>query len=358
MTSPLPPGSVIGILGGGQLGRMTALAAANLGYQAYVYCLNKDDPAAQVCARSIVGQYDDEDALRSFAAMCDVITLEFENIPTETLQFLENIISVRPHHKVLAVTQSRLEEKGFAKESGFETASYQAVRSISDLRQATKEIGCPSILKTNRFGYDGKGQVRIEEDTDLVEAWESLQTDEAILEGFVEFDKEVSIIVARSSIGEIKMFPVTENIHVNHVLSESIVPTTVAPEVLSEVEKKLVKLVEKMDLNGLLAIEFFVSKSGTFLVNEMAPRPHNSGHWTMDGCMTSQFEQLVRAVCGLPLGSTKALGKVKMKNILGPDDKNWEAYIKDAHAKLHLYGKSDSKPGRKMGHVTYLELDQ
>ena len=354
MANPIPPNSVIGIFGGGQLGRMTAAAAAHLGYQTCVFCDSDDEPAAQIATHLVLADYDDEEALQTFAEICDVVTLEFENVPVAALDVIEKTIPVRPNRKVLEVTQARLMEKDFARKNGFQTAPYAAVKSVADLEKAVAEIGAPAVLKTNRFGYDGKGQVKINADTNLAEAWESLQTDEAILEGFITFEKEVSIIIARNPSGDVKFFPVTENKHENHILSESIVPTQVDAAQLENVHTSLKKLAEDMDLCGLLAIEFFVCKNGEFLLNEMAPRPHNSGHWTMDGCVTSQFEQLVRAVCDLPLGDTNPHGRAVMKNILGPDDQDWEKILQDGQAKLHLYGKLESKPGRKMGHINFV----
>ena len=298
MSDVLAPGSVIGIIGGGQLGRMTALAAAPLGYRCHIFTPEEDSPAAQVAEKTTVAAYEDEKALAEFAASVDVITYEFENIPVDTVQRLSELVPVRPQPSVLAVSQHRVAEKDFARDAGAQTAPYRHVTGLEQL---------PAVLKTCRFGYDGKGQIKITAETDLAAAWESLKTDDAVLEGFVSFDKEVSVIVARGTDGTALAFPVAENHHVDHILSTSTVPAVISGATEKAARATAVALAERLELVGLLAVEMFVTAEGEVLVNEVAPRPHNSGHWTQDGCATSQFGQFVRAVTGLPLGPVDML---------------------------------------------------
>ncbi|MEP3112693.1 5-(carboxyamino)imidazole ribonucleotide synthase [Nisaea sp.] len=356
MSDVLAPGSVIGIIGGGQLGRMMALAAAPLGYRCHIYTPEENSPAAQVSEKTTVASYEDENALAEFAAAVDVITYEFENIPVDTVQRLSKLAPVRPRPSVLAVSQHRVAEKDFARDSGAGTAPYRHVTDLDQLRDAVSEIGRPAVLKTCRFGYDGKGQVKITAETDLAAAWASLKTDDAVLEGFVSFEKEVSVIVARGVDGTTLAFPVAENHHVDHILSTSTVPANIPEATEKAARATAVALAERLELVGLLAVEMFVTEEGDVLVNEVAPRPHNSGHWTQDGCATCQFEQLVRAVTGLPLGQVNVLFPTVMKNLIGDEAGQWLDIAAEPHAKLHLYGKSEARPGRKMGHVNRIRL--
>lgn len=356
MTDVLAPGAVIGIIGGGQLGRMTALAAAPLGFRCHIFTPEEDSPAAQVAERTTVASYDDEEALAAFAAAVDVITYEFENIPVDTVQRLSKLVPVRPRPSVLAVSQHRVAEKDFACDAGAATAPYRHVTTLDQLRDAVDEIGRPAVLKTCRFGYDGKGQVKIEAETDLAAAWTSLNTDDAVLEGFVAFEKEVSVIVARAVDGACKAFPVAENVHVDHILSTSTVPAAISETTETVARTVAEALAKRLDLVGLLAVEMFVTSDGKVLVNEVAPRPHNSGHWSQDGCATSQFEQFVRAVTGLPLGPIDVLFPTVMWNLIGDDVAEWESAIAEPNAKLHLYGKAEARPGRKMGHVNRIKV--
>lgn len=361
-TAILPPGSTIGILGGGQLGRMTALAAANLGYKCHIFTPEKESPASQVAFATTIADYSDEAALDQFAKNVDVVTLEFENVPVETLRYLAKKVPVRPNANVLEITQHRVKEKDFANKLGIATAPYAALRSADDLAKAIKGIGYPAILKTARLGYDGKGQIKIDRKTNLNEAWKncvgnSVKGEDipAILEGYVPFRLEISVIVARTASGAVAVYPAVENRHKNHILDETIVPAPITPSQSKKAATIARKVANALKLHGLLAIEMFVAKDDEILINEFAPRPHNSGHWTMDGCFTSQFEQLIRAICNLPLGSTEAKGHVRMKNLLGDAVENYAEILSDPHAKLHLYGKAEARAGRKMGHVTRLD---
>jgi 5-(carboxyamino)imidazole ribonucleotide synthase len=355
----LPPHAVIGILGGGQLGRMTALAAARLGYRTHIYCQDKNEPAAAVTNLLTLAPFDDQKALADFAAAVDVITLEWENIPTDTLTFLARVKPVCPGADVLAVTQDRAAEKKFANDLGISTAPYTVVTSLTELEMAAKQIGVPAILKTARMGYDGKGQVKIEKTTDLAAAWKHLQTDYAVLEGFVDFECEISVIVARNSVGHIITYPAVHNIHKNHILYQTHAPASIAKPLLAEADRIARTMAEKFALQGLLAIEMFVLKQPNaaghmIVVNEMAPRPHNSGHWTMDACPVSQFEMLVRAIAGLPLHGAKPHSRAMMQNLLGDEILNATKMMQEGGL-VHLYGKSEAREGRKMGHVNFLK---
>jgi 5-(carboxyamino)imidazole ribonucleotide synthase len=357
MSAPLrvPPGGAIGIIGGGQLGRMTALAAADLGYRCHVFTPEADSPASQVAWRTTQAAYDDSQALEAFAKAIDVATFEFENIPLATVERLARLVPVRPGAKALAAAQDRLAEKTFFNELGIATAPWRAVRSLADLEEATRALGTPAILKTARLGYDGKGQAKIEAGTDGGLAWQRLATDAAVLEGYVDFDLEISAIVARGQDGALAAFDVAHNVHRDHILATSAVPAPIAPALRSQAVEIASRAARALDLVGLLAVEMFVDKQGRLLVNEMAPRPHNSGHWTIDACRTSQFEQLVRAICGLPLGSPVRLADATMTNLIGAAVAEGAAALAEPDAKLHLYGKTEIRGGRKMGHVTRLQ---
>ena len=354
----IAPGATIGILGGGQLGRMTALAAANLGYRCHVFCQSADEPAAQVAAATTLAPFDDTDALDAFAARIDVATLEFENVPIATLERIAAHTPVHPSPAVQAVAQNRLREKTFANELGIATAPFRAVGDADELAAAIAEIGTPSVLKTVRFGYDGKGQVGIDEGTDPAQAWADSgagpDTDGGILEGFVDFKLEISVIVARTEAGETAAFVPVENRHRNHILDETIVPAPIPDATADAARDIAVRLCAGLDVVGLLAVEMFVTADGDVLVNEVAPRPHNSGHWSIDAGRTSQYEQLVRAICGLPLGDPTRRCDAVMKNLIGDEVETWQDEIDDPRARLHLYGKTETRAGRKMGHVTRL----
>jgi 5-(carboxyamino)imidazole ribonucleotide synthase len=352
MSGMIAPGATIGILGGGQLGRMTAIAAARLGYKTHILCPEAESPAGLVTPFVTQAEYDDAAALARFADSVDVITFEFENIPAESADLLAGRRPVRPGSEVLRIAQDRLREKDFLRSIDVATAPYQEVTSAAALRRAVRDRGQHAVLKTVRLGYDGKGQVMIGPDTDLGEAWSAMGAEVGILEGFVDFLCEISVIVARTPSGASAAYPPVENQHANHILDTTIVPARIGPEVAMRAEAIARHVAERLDLVGLLAVEMFVTQSNEVLVNEIAPRPHNSGHWSIDACQTSQFEQFVRAICGLPLGSTERHSDAVMKNLIGDDVEKWREWIADPNAKLHLYGKTESRPGRKMGHVT------
>jgi 5-(carboxyamino)imidazole ribonucleotide synthase len=346
----IPPGSTIGILGAGQLGRMTAMAAERLGYKALSYSPEADAIAGQV-APHMQGAYDDTAALARFATQVDVITYEFENVPEATVAACEKYRPVRPGVRPIHFAQHRLREKAFFRQAGLGTAAHQAIRSLADVAGAT---ALPGILKTCTDGYDGKGQARVANKEQLAEAWERLGKRECILEALVDFQCEVSAIVARSLGGETRCFPIGLNDHRDGILRTTTVPSGLPATTLKEAERLGMQLANSLELVGLVALEMFVTKDGTVLANEMAPRPHNSGHWTIDACATSQFEQLVRAICGLPLGAVDVLASSRMENLIGDEANDWPRYVSDPTARLHLYGKAKARPGRKMGHVTYM----
>jgi len=346
----LSQGSTIGILGGGQLGRMTAQAARALGYKSHIYAQAADEPACQIADSYTLGAFDDERQLADFAAKCDVITLEWENVPVTTLEFLAKLKPVYPNANVLRVTQDRIKEKSLARDLGLGVPAFRHIKNLTDAKTAAQELGLPCIFKTARMGYDGKGQALVKSAADVEAAWASLKTDHAIAEGFVPFEKEISVIIARRADGVVQAFPVVENRHKNSILDETHVPARISAEVEKQALLMAQTLAQKLDVVGLLAVEMFVV-GNSVLMNEMAPRPHNSGHWTMDFCATSQFEQLVRAICGLALGPTDILSPCMMKNVIGDDVNHLSQYENRADAHIHLYGKKDARPGRKMGHV-------
>ncbi len=350
----LPPGSTVGVLGGGQLGRMTAMAAASLGYRIHVYCPEPDSPAFHVAAASTVAAYEDREALARFAEAVDVVTFEFENVPSATAELMAALKPTRPAPQVLHICQDRLREKGFLASIEVPTTRYAEVAREPELADAVRAIGLPAVLKTARFGYDGKGQVVLGRESDLAGAWRGIGTGVGILEGFVDFTHEISVIAARSVNGAIAVYSPVENRHRNHILDTTIAPARLPAAVLAEAEALARRIAEALGVVGLVAVEMFVTASGKVLVNELAPRPHNSGHWTIDGCFTSQFEQFLRAVCGLPLGSTERHSDAVMKNLLGDEVNAWREILSEPGAKLHLYGKREARPGRKMGHVTRL----
>ena len=349
-----PPGSTIGIVGGGQLGRMLARAASRMGYKTHIFTPDTDSPASHVATKTTIGAYQDGAALRAFAQSVDVITFEFENIPAETLEMLDQIVAVRPKPSVLFTTRHRLREKEFIRAQGIATAPFAPVRSDEELAAAIKTIGTPSVLKTSEMGYDGKGQVVIKNAADAAKAWATLGRTECILEGFIEFSAEASVIVARSTLGEARCYPLVENIHRDHILHRTIAPAPFIDAHQEQATRIAKTLAEALDVVGLLAVEMFVTPGG-LLVNELAPRPHNSGHWSMEGAPTSQFEQHIRAICGWALGDTSAIRPCEMINLLGDDWLQWQEYAKLPEAHVHLYGKTDARPGRKMGHVTMVK---
>jgi len=347
----LPPGSTIGILGGGQLGRMTALAAARLGYHAVVFAPEPESVAGQVTAGHVQGEYEDAAALARFASQVDVITYEFENVPEAAVAECERLKPTRPGAKPIHFAQHRLREKEFFRQTGIGTARYQAIGSAADIETA---MALPGILKTCTQGYDGKGQARVATRAELATAWQETGRRECILEELVDFRCEISVIVARGLDGTMRCFPIGLNEHRDGILRSTTVPSGLPAGVLATAEQFGLQLAARLGLVGLVALEMFVTHDGRVLANEMAPRPHNSGHWTIDACTTSQFEQLVRAICGLPLGSVNVLTPSRMVNLIGEEANDWPRYLADPTAKLHLYGKSRARPGRKMGHVTFL----
>ncbi|WP_416896222.1 MAG: 5-(carboxyamino)imidazole ribonucleotide synthase [Minwuia sp.] len=350
---PLPPGSVIGVLGGGQLGRMMALAAARLGYRVHVYTPDADSPTEQVCASATVAGWEDEAALDAFADAVDAVTLEFENVPVSAVERLEARVPVRPGSHVLAVAQDRLAEKTTARNLGVPVAPFEAVTSDTDLEDAVELIGAPSVLKTRREGYDGKGQRIIRTAADAAPAFADLGRPAAILESFVDFTAEISVVAARGLDGDVKSYTAVENRHEHHILALTIAPAAVASSAVKQAEEAARTLIEALDVVGLLAVEFFVTPEGGVLFNEMAPRPHNSGHWTIEACRVSQFEQQVRATAGLPLGATGFHHRAVMRNLIGDDADRWSDLVAGGDS-LYLYGKAEARPGRKMGHVTRL----
>ncbi len=350
----LAPGATIGILGGGQLGRMTALAATQLGYRCHVFASRPDSPGAQVCGAATVADFSDPAALDRFAAAVDVATFEFENIPAATVRRVAAAKPVLPRPEILEITQDRLREKDFLRSIEVATTTYREISGAADLARALRDFGCPAVLKTVRMGYDGKGQVTVTAETRPEDAWRRMSGQAGILEGFVDFACEISVIVARGQDGAWATYPPVENQHAAHILDTTIAPARIKRETAMRAEAIARHVAEQLDLVGVLAVEMFVTKPGEILVNELAPRPHNSGHWTIDACVTSQFEQLVRAICGLPLGSVEHHSDAVMKNLIGADVEKWRDALNDPLAKLHLYGKKEARPGRKMGHVTRL----
>jgi len=352
--TPLPPGSVIGILGGGQLGRMTALAAARLGYRCHILTPERDAPASQVSAATTLAAYDDAAALARFAQAVQVVTYEFENIPHAPVAALEALVPVRPSAAVLRTAQDRLLEKEFLNRHGVATTAFRPVADRAGLDRALAALPPPAILKTARLGYDGKGQSLLRRPADADAAWAAIGAGPAILEAVVDFACEVSVVVARGLDGHVATYVPVENQHRHHILDRTIAPAHIAPELAMKAEAIAHHIAETLGLVGVLAVEMFVTRDDRILVNELAPRPHNSGHWTIDACATSQFEQLVRAVCGLPLGSAERHADAVMQNLIGDAVARWPEYLRDPAARLHLYGKAEARPGRKMGHVTYL----
>lgn len=356
MTRTYAPGSTIGVMGGGQLGRMFAIAARRMGYRVQIFTPEEESPAGQFADLTRIADYNNEAAVRRFARDVNVITFEFENIPIESVNWAAAECDVRPAGSILHIAQNRLREKTFLLDSGIPVAPFRAVRNAGELESAVEQIGRPAILKTAAFGYDGKGQQTISARDDFDEIWSAGSADEMILEGAVDFEREVSVIIARGVDGTMATFPLCENIHRNHILDITVVPARVEPSVEAAAAELARRIAEKLELVGLLAVEMFLKRNGELVVNELAPRPHNSGHWTIEACVTSQFEQQVRAVCGLPLGATDILRPAAMANLLGDvwlrSDPDWIRALERTGVHLHLYGKSEPRPRRKMGHLT------
>lgn len=350
------PGETLGVLGSGQLGRMFAIAARRMGYRVHTFSPESDSPTGQVADQEITASYDDLDAVSDFAKRVSVVTFEFENVPSATAEVAARFAPVRPAGQVLHVTQHRLREKTYLGEHGFPVTPFRAVRSAKEMQVAIQELGCPAVLKTAGWGYDGKGQVKIQSADEAVTAWERLGTSEAILEGFVDFRLEVSVIGARGLDGEFANFCLLENSHSNHILDVTVAPARVSARVAAEAELIARGVLESLDVVGVLCVEMFLTHDDRLLINELAPRPHNSGHLTFDANVTSQFEQQVRAICGLPLGSTELLRPAAMANLLGDvwanGEPRWADALRLPELKLHLYGKSSARAGRKMGHLT------
>lgn len=352
---PLAPGSVIGIVGGGQLGRMTAMAAAQLGYHAHIYTPEEDSPAKEVAKYTTLAAFEDQTRLAQFAQSVDVITVEFENIPEEAARLLADLAPFYPSPELFRICRHRGREKELASELGIATAPYRLVRSAAGLEEAVEMLGLPCIAKQTTLGYDGKGQYRIRAGDECDAAWQALQQKEVIVEGQVRFACEASVIVARGMSGEITTFPVARNDHEAGILVRSHVPANLPGEAETTMHTLAVEVAEAVELRGILAIECFIMDGGKVLVNEMAPRPHNSGHWTMDGCSVSQFEQLVRICAGLPLVMPVLRQPVTMHNLIGPQALVLDSWWAHPDARLHLYGKQRCKPGRKMGHVNVMQ---
>jgi 5-(carboxyamino)imidazole ribonucleotide synthase len=356
--SLIPPGSRLGVLGSGQLGRMFAIAARRLGYRVHVLSPDTDTPTGQVADVETVGPYDDLDAIARFARSVDVLTFEFENVPTSATDRAAQHVPVRPAGRVLYTTQNRLREKTWLRDAGIPVTPFAPVRSAGELAAALELLGTPAILKTASWGYDGKGQVRIETQEDAVAAWQALQGAEAILEAFIDLEAELSVIGVRGIDGSFAHYGPVRNTHRDHILDSTLAPGGFSEDVTRRAEATAHAILEKLDVVGVLCVEFFLARDGQLLVNELAPRPHNSGHYSIDACVTCQFEQQVRAVCGLPLGSTRLLRPAAMVNLLGDlwaqGEPHFERALASPEVHLHLYGKSSARPGRKMGHITAL----
>jgi 5-(carboxyamino)imidazole ribonucleotide synthase len=360
LTSPILPGSTIGVLGSGQLGRMFAIAARRMGYRVHTFSPETDTPTGQIADVEVTASYDDLDAVRDFTHHVHVVTFEFENIPVATVDAVAEHVAVRPSGAVLHTTQHRLREKTFLARAGFPLTPFRPVSSLTELQAAVHDLGVPAVLKTAGFGYDGKGQSKITSLSEAEAALQALQGQEAILEAFVDFECEVSVVAARGLDGAFAHYGVIGNVHRQHILDVSIAPATVPAKIANEAIEIARSILEALDVVGVLCVEFFLARDGKLLVNELAPRPHNSGHLTVDACVTSQFEQQLRAVCELPLGSTEQHRPAAMGNLLGDlwqdGEPDWAAACAFPEVKLHLYGKLIPRPGRKMGHLTALAV--
>lgn len=357
----LLPGSTIGMLGGGQLGRMFTVAARTLGYQVIVLEPDPLSPAGQLADEHQIAAYDDAEALNILGAKCDVITTEFENIPAKTLELLKACCPVRPSATAVEVAQDRIIEKEFVRSCGLMPVPFAAIRNIADIASASETVEFPAILKTARLGYDGKGQVTVNSQVAAEEAFNNLNQVDCVLEQRVDLKCEISVILARNVAGESQCFPVAENIHKDGILHQTIAPARVDEALAESAKAAAQSLADKLEFVGVMAVELFVTQQGELLINEMAPRTHNSGHYTLDACTTSQFEQQVRMVCNLPFGSTEQHTPVVMTNLLGDvwggDQPKWDVLLSSPNSKLHLYGKHEARPGRKMGHFCTLDRD-
>lgn len=347
---------VVGMLGGGQLGRMAALAAARLGLRVHIYTPEPDCPASQVTDLVTCAAWDDADALARFAASVDVITLEFENVPAATARLLAALKPVHPSPHALATCQDRLAEKTLIASLGLPAAPWIAAHSPADVADAMARLGPRAILKRARFGYDGKGQVELAPGSDPHHAWAMMGGEVGVVEGFVHFKHEISVILARAQDGTIAAYHPVENLHRDHILRQTISPARIAPALAQRASELATHIAHALDYVGVMGVELFITPDDAILINEIAPRPHNSGHWTLDAAHTCQFEQQLRAVCGLPLGSTASRGPATMDNLIGDDLDRVPALLADPTAHLHLYGKHPTRPGRKMGHVTFTTL--
>lgn len=358
------PDSTLGVLGGGQLGRMFCVAARTMGYRVWVLDPDPGSPAGSIADRHLKADYLDHAVLEDMAEHCAAITTEFENVPAETLEFLESRTPVRPGSRAVAIARDRILEKTFIREQGLATAPFFAIKKSDDLRAACAGLKLPALLKTAQLGYDGKGQFAVNSTEEALRGFQQLQETPCVLEERIDLAQEISVILARGIDGDVSVYPLGENIHVNGILDTTHVPANIEAKTAQKAKTMAIKLAEAMQYCGVLAVEFFLSRSGELLINEMAPRPHNSGHYTLDAALTSQFEQQVRTLCGLPPGSTELLSPVVMVNILGDLWKDgtpqWEALFRHPQVKLHLYGKHHARPGRKMGHYNCLagELSQ
>ncbi|EEB83117.1 5-(carboxyamino)imidazole ribonucleotide synthase [Roseobacter sp. GAI101] len=354
MTDPLPTGAIIGILGGGQLGRMLSVAAARLGFRTHIFEPGANPPAADVAHAVTTAAYDDVAALTAFAKAVDIVTFEFENIPTDALDVIEAITPIHPNREALRTSQDRLTEKTFLEGLGLNVAPFADIANAADLKAAMQTIGAPSILKTRRFGYDGKGQSRLRSVDDAATAWADMAGSPAVLEGFVDFSIEVSVIAARSASGDVACFDPGENVHRDGILHTTTVPARLSAAQRTDAVLLAAKILNALDYVGVLGVELFVTPQG-FIVNEIAPRVHNSGHWTQNGCTVDQFEQHIRAITGWPLGDGSRYADVVMENLIGDDMDRVPALAKQRDTALHLYGKADVKAGRKMGHVNIIK---
>ena len=355
---PILPNSTIGVFGSGQLGRMFAIEARKMGYRVHTFSPESDTPTGQIADIETTASYDDLDAARAFAGAVDVVTFEFENVPSATVEAAAELVDVFPAGSILHTSQNRLREKTFLKDNGFPVAGFRHVRLIEELYSGVDELGTPAVLKTAGFGYDGKGQVKLNAVGEIEPVFAGLNGQEAVLEAFVAFDKELSVVCARGKDGGFAHYGAIENDHADHILDVSISPAAVSDKTAAEAVEITRNIAEILGFVGTLCVEFFLTGKGELLVNEIAPRPHNSGHLTFDACETSQFAQQLRAVCGIPLGSTRSYGPAAMANLLGDlwqdGEPDWAGALTDPRIKLHLYGKLKPRPGRKMGHLTAL----
>ncbi|QDT91125.1 5-(carboxyamino)imidazole ribonucleotide synthase [Gimesia algae] len=358
MSELIAPGATLGMLGSGQLGRMFAIEARRLGYHVHVFSPESQTPTGQVADLEVVGEYDDLDAVANFAKKVDVISFEFENVLSVTTDAASQFAPVRPGANVLHVAQNRIREKSELRDAGIPVTPFAVVRSVEELKTALSELGCPAVLKSATSGYDGKGQVKIDSPEEAEAAWKEVGADETVLEAFIDYICELSVVGVRGLDGEFAFYGPMKNDHANHILDISVFPSGMGDEVNRKAVEVTRAVFEHLDVVGVLCVEFFLTDDQRLMINEIAPRPHNSGHLTIDGHVTCQFEQQVRAICGLPLGSTKSLGPTAMANLLGdhwePGPPDWSALQQFPDVKVHLYGKQESRIGRKMGHLTAL----